>query len=167
MLNNIRIVLIETYYAGNIGASARAMKTMGLTHLYLVRPKSFPSKEATKLATSATDILKQTIVVDTLEAAVADCQCILGTSSRNRALKWPLIDARHGAIDAITQSQAGKKVAILFGNESMGLTNDELKLCHRHVTIPTIADYMALNVSQAVQVLSYECYMVWLTMKNK
>lgn len=156
-LRKIRIVLIDTSHPGNIGSAARAMKTMGLTDLCLVNPKEFPHPQATSLASNAEDILEQATVVDSVEAAIANCQFVLGTSSRKRYLQWPLIESREGGVEALQHAQLGEQVAILFGNERIGLTNAQLHLCHKHVTIPTSSEHSSLNLAQAVQVLAYEC----------
>jgi tRNA (cytidine32/uridine32-2'-O)-methyltransferase len=154
----IKIVLVETSHPGNIGSAARAMSVMGLKDLVLVRPQKFPDKEAVIMASHATDILHNAQVVDTLEEALADCQFIIGTSARERRVEWPLVDAREGATLVQQNVAEGKTAAILFGRERTGLTNDELKLCHYHVNIPTGSDYTSLNLAQAVQVLAYEVH---------
>ena len=157
MLDKIHIVLVETSHPGNIGSAARAMKTMGLKNLILVRPKKFPDQEATIMASNADDILEQVTVVDSLDEALADCNLVLGTSGRDRRLPWPLISPRE-AVSVIRQEAIFlEKVAIVFGNERTGLTNDELKRCHHHIHIPSNPDYCSLNLAQAVQVLAYEC----------
>lgn len=155
MLSTIRIVLIQTSHPGNIGSAARAMKTMGLNSLYLVAPKLFPHDKATEMASSADDVLTQAIVVSTLEEAIADCGLIIGTSARSRAIPWPLLTPREGAARATTES-AMHPVAILFGREQTGLTNDELQRCHFHVHIPSNPEYSSLNIAAAVQLISYE-----------
>ncbi|MGH8492348.1 MAG: tRNA (cytosine(32)/uridine(32)-2'-O)-methyltransferase TrmJ [Moraxellaceae bacterium] len=161
MLANVRIVLVNTTLPANIGAAARAMKTMGLTDLCLVEPKIFPSAEATSLASGASDVLAKARVVATLEEAVADCTLVIGTSARSRTIPWPLMNARQAgeAVQAESQSQ---KVAIVFGREDRGLTNEELQRCNYHVCIPTDEEYGVLNVAAAVQVLAYEVRMAHL-----
>lgn len=155
MLDQIKVVLCFTSHPGNIGAAARAMKTMGLSQLVLVSPKDFPCEEALVRSSGALDILDNAVVVDTVEEAIKDCRLVIGTSSRNRSLPWPLIEPREMAqiIDEKTQA---RPVAILFGRESVGLLNEELHLCNYHVNIPANPEYMSLNLASAVQIISYE-----------
>jgi len=155
VLDSFRIVLINPSHPGNIGAAARAMKTMGLSRLYLVEPQRYPSAEATARASGADDILAKAVVCDTLEDAVADCVLVAGTSARERALPWPLMEAREGA-QRLLEEGGGHPVALLFGRERTGLTNAELARCHYHVHIPTNPDYSSLNLAAAVQLMSYE-----------
>jgi len=158
MLDNIRIVLVNTHHPGNIGSAARAMKNMGLTRLYLVEPKDFPSFEASQLASSATDVLKDAVVVDTLAEALQGCSFVCGTTARLRSVKWPQVDAREcGEVIHLESEQ--HEVALVFGRERSGLSNDELELCQTLVNIPTAEAYSSLNLGQAVQVLSYEILM--------
>lgn len=158
-LDNIRIVLVNTSHPGNIGGAARAMKNMGLSELVLVAPKRFPADEAEWRAAGAKDILDKAIVVDTVEEALAGCGLVLGTSARERRIPWPLFDPRDSAEQAKQSLAAGNKVAIMFGREDRGLTNEELQKCHFHVHIPTNEEYSSLNLAAAVQVLSYELRM--------
>ncbi len=164
-MKNIRIVLMRTSHAGNIGSVARAMKTMGLSTLYLVEPKSFPDKEATILASHADDILEQATVVSNIDQAVADCGLILATSARQREIDWPVLDPRQAAeaVHAHVNEQPDRPVAILFGQERMGLLNQELQRAHYHIIIPANPDYASLNLAQAVQVISYELRMAALS----
>jgi tRNA (cytidine32/uridine32-2'-O)-methyltransferase len=157
-----RIILVHTSLPANIGSAARAMKTMGLTDLVLVSPKHFPHADATSLASGASDILANARVVETLAEAMADCQVVLGTSARNRTINIAQIDAREAGKMAQQFGAKGAKLAILFGREDRGLTNEELQLCHGHVFIPTNEVYGVLNVASAVQVLSYETRMAHL-----
>lgn len=157
-----RIILVNTSLPANIGAAARAMKTMGLYDLVLVAPKQFPHADASSLASSASDVLANARVVETLEEAIADCQLVLGTSARNRTIGLPQLDARSAGSTAQQHELTGAKVAIIFGREDRGLTNDELMLCHAHVFIPTNPVYGVLNVAAAVQVLAYEVRMACL-----
>ena len=159
MLDNIRIVLINTFHPGNIGAAARAMKNMGLSQLYLVEPEVFPSEEADARAAGAKDLLDSAIVVDSLEEAIADCQLVIGTSARTqRTFDLPLMDARSAAAQIVGEAEQGQ-IALVFGRETMGLHNHELQRCNIHVYIPANPDYPVLNVSQAIQLLCYEVYM--------
>ena len=153
MLNNIRIVLINTSHPGNIGAAARAMKTMGLSKLYLVQPQFFPHVKANEMASGALDVLGQAIVVNDLESAIADCGLIVGTSARLRTIPWPMLSPRAFAEKTVAEPV---ETAILFGREQSGLTNEELYRCHFHIQIPSNPDYSSLNIAAAVQVIAYE-----------
>src|SRR5690606_11818197 len=145
----------QTSHPGNIGASARAMKTMGLSDLRLVRPARHPSAEATAMASGADDMLAQTPVYERLDEALSGCGLVLGTSARQRSLRWPELTPREGA-RALVEAAAEGPVALLFGREQSGLTNEELDLCKALVTIPADEAYSSLNLAAAVQVLSYE-----------
>ena len=158
-LDNIRIVLVHTSHPGNIGGVARAMKNMGLGKLYLVAPKQFPDEQANWRAVSAVDVLDNAVVTGTLEEAVADCQFVVGTSARGRRIPWPLQDPRECAQRMSVASGHGE-VAVLFGREDRGLTNDELQLCNLHLNIPTAQDYSSLNLAMAVQIVCYELRML-------
>lgn len=153
MLTNIRIVLINTSHPGNIGAAARAMKTMGLSKLYLVQPQFFPHTKANEMASGALDVLQQAIVVDDLDQAIGDCGLVVGTSARLRTIPWPMLSPRQLAEKVMTEPVA---TAIIFGREQSGLTNEELYRCHFHVQIPSHPDYSSLNIAAAVQVIAYE-----------
>ena len=157
-LDNIRIVLVNTSHPGNIGGAARAMKNMGLSRLYLVQPRRFPDQEATWRAASATDVLDSAIVTDTLDQAIGDCQFVVGTSARERRIPWPLLDPRRCA-EQIATLDPNEQVAVLFGREDRGLTNDELKVCNLHLNVPTAAEYSSLNLAMAVQIVCYELRM--------
>jgi tRNA (cytidine32/uridine32-2'-O)-methyltransferase len=155
MLDRIRIVLINTSHPGNIGSTARAMKTMGLSELYLVGPLDFPHPKAVEMASSAADILEQAVIVDTLDEAIADCTLVVGTSARIRAIPWPLLTPRE-MVEKVKQEASGNKTAILFGREQSGLSNEELQRCNLHIHIPANPDYSSLNLSAAVQIVAYE-----------
>jgi tRNA (cytidine32/uridine32-2'-O)-methyltransferase len=155
MLENIRIVLINTSHPGNIGSAARAMKTMGLSELYLVDPQQFPSHKAHEMASGAVDTVDNAKVVPDLDAAIADCGLVVGASARSRTIPWPLLTPRELAEKACAEA-ANTKVAIIFGREQSGLTNEELHKCHFHVHIPSNPEYSSLNLAAAVQVISYE-----------
>lgn len=158
MLQNIRIVLVETSHSGNIGSAARAMKTMGLSNLYLVSPKSV-DEQSIALAAGADDVLQNAKIVDTFEQAIEDCSLVIGTSARLRHLQSTLIEPRECAEKAsVHQGQ----VAIVFGRERVGLTNEELLKCHYHLNIPTNPEYSSLNLAMAVQLVSYEMRMAFL-----
>lgn len=162
MLENIRIVLVNTSHPGNIGAAARAMKNMGLSKLVLVDPKDHPSFEAYSRAAGADDVLGDALVVKTLAEAVSGCTWVMGTSARERAVQWPMMEPRQCAAESMKQAEQAE-VAIVFGRERTGLTNEELEQCHALVNIPTNPDYSSLNVAAAVQVLAYELRMAALT----
>jgi len=157
MLDNIRIVLINTFHPGNIGAAARAMKNMGLSQLYLVQPNDYPSEEATSRAAGAVDVLDNAVIVDSLEEAIADCQLVVGTSARDRTFSLPKLDARECGRKVISEARSAP-VALVFGRETMGLHNEEIAQCNFHVYIPANPEYPVLNVAQAIQLL---CYEVW------
>ncbi|OGT36354.1 MAG: hypothetical protein A3F11_10405 [Gammaproteobacteria bacterium RIFCSPHIGHO2_12_FULL_37_14] len=155
MLDHIRIVLIKTSHPGNIGSVARAMKTMGLKRLYLVSPNQFPHDKANEMASGAGDILDQTIVVTSLAEAITDCSFVVGASARIRTIPWPFCEPRVMA-SKIKQEYKNNQIAILFGCEQSGLSNEELESCHLHVQIPADAAYSSLNIAAAVQVIAYE-----------
>lgn len=157
-LNDIRIVLVETSHPGNIGSTARAMKTMGLKSLHLVNPKSFPDKKAIEMAAGADDILEQAVVVDSLEQALNGCQLILSTSARPRGLSLPGLSPSSSG-EMLSHQPDGTSVAIVFGRESSGLTNEELLRSQFHINIPSNPEYSSLNLSQAVQIIAYELRM--------
>ncbi|OOF49094.1 tRNA (cytosine(32)/uridine(32)-2'-O)-methyltransferase TrmJ [Rodentibacter genomosp. 1] len=156
MLDNVRIVLIETSHSGNIGSAARAMKTMGLSQLCLVAPKAI-DEQALALAAGAEDIVNNAHIVSTFNEAVSDCSLVVGTSARLRHLQSTLIEPRECA-KKVAQHQGN--VAIVFGRERVGLHNDELLKCHYHLTIPANPNYSSLNLAMAVQLVCYELRMV-------
>ncbi len=164
-MSTVRIVLVSTSHPGNIGAAARAMKTMGLTQLSLVTPRIFPHAEATARAAGADDLLHAARVFSTLAEAVADCNLIIGSSARTRHLEWPQLDARAAGKLAATQAHPST-VAFVFGSERTGLTNAELDRCHYLAHIPTREDFSSLNLAAAVQVMAYEVHMATLTMAD-
>ncbi|KFF48988.1 RNA methyltransferase [Gammaproteobacteria bacterium MFB021] len=158
MLERIRIVLVQTYHPGNIGASARAMKTMGLSDLVLVAPRQFPDPEASRLAAGALDLVENCRVVDSLEEAVADCVQVIGASARLRSLPLPCYHAPDVMLEAAWQRLPDGPVAVVFGRERSGLTNDEIGHCTHQLNIPANPDYGVLNLSQAVQIVAYEAF---------
>lgn len=160
-LANIRIVLVNTTHPGNIGGAARAMKNMGLSRLYLVAPKEFPSDKATWRSAGATDVLDNAVVVDTLDEAIAGCGLVVGTSARERRIPWPLLDPRECGESVLSEAST-HEVALVFGREDRGLTNEELHKCNYHVHIPANPDYSSLNLATAVQVICYEVRMAFL-----
>ncbi len=152
---NIRIVMVETTHPGNIGAAARAMKTMGHKNLYLVKPKIFPSAEVTARAAGADDILATAVVCNSLDEALQDCLLVVATSARNRSIPWPVYKPDDCARQIIATAQTGQ-VAIIFGRESSGLTNAEIERCNAMVKIPTNPDFSSLNIASAIQLICYE-----------
>lgn len=159
LLNQIRIVMVRTSHSGNIGAAARAMRVMGLYHLTLVEPKHFPSAEATSLASGAVDVLERAVVVPTLEDALKDCHVAYATTARPRYISSKLYTVEEAATEAMqTINQSEQKIAFVFGTERTGLTNEEIDLCQRMMTIPTENSYNSLNIGAAIQVVSYELH---------
>ncbi|TDF34866.1 tRNA (cytosine(32)/uridine(32)-2'-O)-methyltransferase TrmJ [Alteromonadaceae bacterium M269] len=160
MLENIRIILVNTSHTGNIGAAARAMKTMGLSQLYLVDPVNEPDGKASAMSAGASDILANAKTVQTLSEAIADCGLVVGTSARSRTHAWPMLDPSSCA-EKLVQEVEKYPVALVFGRENSGLTNEELQQCHFHVNIDANPDYSSLNLAAAVQVFSYEIRKAW------
>ncbi|EKK4002864.1 tRNA (cytosine(32)/uridine(32)-2'-O)-methyltransferase TrmJ [Cronobacter sakazakii] len=165
MLQNIRIVLVETSHTGNMGSVARAMKTMGLTNLWLVNPLVKPDSQAIALAAGASDVIGNASIVDTLDEALAGCSLVVGTSARSRTLPWPMLDPRECGLKSVSEATHAP-VAIVFGRERVGLTNDELQKCHYHVAIAANPEYSSLNLAMAVQVIAYEVRMAWLATQD-
>ncbi len=157
MLDHIRFVLVNTSHPGNIGGVARAMKNMGITQLALVEPQSYPDANATARASGADDVLANAGVFNTLDDALAGCDLVFGASARLRKLNWPQLNPRE-MVQQIASQRAGTKIAIVFGREHSGLTNDELERCHYLVHIPSNPEYSSLNIAAAAQVLAYEIY---------
>lgn len=157
-LDNIAIVLSHTSHPGNIGAAARAMKTMGLHSLYLVNPKSFPDPEADARAANAIDILQQAKVCIELDEALENTVLTAAVTARPRELSHTIFDARQGAIELVQQAQQ-QPVALLFGRENSGLTTAEVNKCQIIIHIPANPNYPSLNLASAVQVLAYELHM--------
>ena len=161
LLNSVKVVLVGTTHPGNIGATARAMKNMGILDLALVEPKEFPSDVATFRSKAAKDILEKASVHTSLEEAISKCELVVGTSARGRTVPWPVLNPREAA-EEMHKSSLNGKVAIVFGREDRGLTNEELGLCNFHVHIPSDPEYSSLNLSQAVQILAYEIRLSYL-----
>jgi tRNA (cytidine32/uridine32-2'-O)-methyltransferase len=151
---------VETTHTGNLGAAARAMKTMGLTRLELASPRQLPDAQALALASGADDLLERAGVRDGLADALAGCRLVLGTSARLRSLDWPLLEPPEAARLLLAGAAQGE-AALVFGRESSGLTNDELARCHYLVHIPTAPGFGSLNLAAAVQVLAYEIRRAW------
>ena len=162
MFENSRIVLVNTSHPGNIGAATRAMKNMGLSRLYLVAPKEFPVYEAYSRAVGADDVLANAVVTETLAEALSGCVWVAGTSARERMVQWPVYQPRECAGLCRDHSLQGD-IAVVFGRERSGLTNEELEMCNGLVHIPTNPEYSSLNVAAAVQVLCYEMRLAFLS----
>jgi tRNA (cytidine32/uridine32-2'-O)-methyltransferase len=163
---SVRIVLVETSHPGNIGASARAMKTMGFEDLALVRPGAFPSPEASARASGADDILVNARVVGSLDEAIGECGYVVGASARLRSLPMSTVDPRACA-GMLWERAANNKVAVVFGPEQSGLTNEHLGRCQQLVHIPANETFSSLNLAMAVQVLCYEMRMANLALTGR
>ena len=157
--DNIRIVLVEPQHPGNIGAVARAMKTMSLKNLFLVRPVEFPSFEAERRAAGALDTLSAATVVERLEDAIGDCHLVIGTTARARAHPHPVLTARSCAEKLVLEANDLAPAAVLFGPERTGLSNRDMDACTFQLTIPTNSEFSSLNLAAAVQLLSYEIFL--------
>ncbi len=157
--DSIRIVLVATSHPGNIGSTARAMKTMGFHRLYLVSPKVFPDPRAHEMSAGAYDVLLEKVVVtDSLEDALKGCQLVLGTSARPRDIALSGVTPAECAA-LVSETPDNTEIAIVFGREHAGLTNDELLQCHYHIHIPSNPEFSSLNLAQAVQIVAYELRM--------
>lgn len=154
---DIRVVLVDPSHPGNIGAVARAIKNMDLGQLVLVRPRDFPHPEARARASGADDVLARARVVQDLDAALADCRLVLATTSRLRDQNFRVLDVRDAATEAWAEAQRSP-VALLFGAERNGLTNEDLQYAHALVTIPASSEYASLNLAMAVQIVTYELF---------
>ncbi|RBM40789.1 tRNA (cytosine(32)/uridine(32)-2'-O)-methyltransferase TrmJ [Vibrio tarriae] len=165
MLERVKVVLVGTTHSGNIGSAARAMKVMGLSQMVLVDPQCQVDAQAIALAAGASEIALNAQIYPTLEAAVADCGLVVGTSARSRTLEWPMLEPRECGEKLISEANQ-HSVAMVFGRERTGLTNDELQLCHYHVCVPANPEYSSLNLAMAVQLLSYEVRMAYLTLQQ-
>lgn len=165
MLENIKIVLVETSHSGNIGSAARAMKTMGLSELILVNPQKAIDEQSFALAAGADDVVLNAKIVTTFDEAIADCSLVIGTSARLRHLQNTLIEPRECGAKIAEHSQVGK-VALVFGRERVGLSNEELLKCTYHLTIPANPKYSSLNLAMAVQLACYEIRQGWLALQK-
>jgi len=155
--NKVRIVMVNTTEPGNIGAAARAMKNMMLSQLYLVSPSNYPSAVATARASGADDVLSNAKVCSNLEEALIGVNLVIGASARQRNIKWRQLDVI-GTCSEIqsTLVSSDEDVAVVFGTENSGLTNEELDLCSILMTIPGNPKYFSLNVASAIQVFAYQ-----------
>ena len=154
--NLINIVLVDTIHPGNIGSVARAMKTMGLKRLSLVNPRVFPSGDANALAGNATDVLDNAKIFTSIKDAIKQSTFVYATSSRDRSIQWPLMDAENAAKDICSEVNSNKEISIIFGKEDRGLTNDELELANKLIEIPANPEYPVLNLAMSAQIISYE-----------
>jgi len=157
-LGRIRIVLSHTTHPGNIGAAARAMKTMGLSRLFLIKPERFPHADAEAFATGAMDVLESAVVCANLDDALAGTVLAVASTARHRDLAHEVVDCREACRRLIAEAAVGE-VALVFGTERAGLTADEVSRCQSIAVIPTNWDYSSLNLAQAVQVFAYELRM--------
>ena len=166
LLPNVKVILVGTTHPGNIGSVARAMKTMGLSDLVLVDPQTEINDKSYALSAGAKDLLDSVTIKPTLEEAVSDCGLVIGTSARSRTLPWPMLDPRQSG-EKLIQEVSDYPVAVVFGRENSGLSNDELQLCQFHVCIPANPEYSSLNLAMAVQTLTYEIRMAALATVDK
>ncbi|MDF2155577.1 tRNA (cytosine(32)/uridine(32)-2'-O)-methyltransferase TrmJ [Vibrio sp. CAU 1672] len=166
MLDQVKVVLVGTSHSGNIGSAARAMKVMGLSQMVLVDPQCEIDEQTFALASGAADIAQNAVIVDTLEEAIDDCGLVVGSSARSRTLEWPMLDPRECGEKFALEGQQ-HPVALVFGRERTGLTNEELQKCHYHVCIPANPEYSSLNLAMAVQTLSYEIRVAHLNLLAK
>jgi len=155
----IRFVLARTSHPGNIGAAARAIRTMGFWRLVLVAPQRYPDPQVTAMAAGADDVLANTATAASVREAVADCERVYGLSARRRGVNLPELDPRAAVAGIAPLLRQGKEVALLFGNERSGLDNDELSVCHAMIRIPSVEDFSSLNLAQAVQLMAWELRM--------
>ena len=158
VLDRIRIVLSHTTHPGNIGAAARAMKTMGLSRLVLINPERFPHPDAETFATGANDLLESALVCDTLDEALAGTIFAVASTARHRDLAPEIVDCREASRRLVAEALTGE-VALIFGTERSGLTVNEVSRCQSIAIIPTNWAYSSLNLAQAVQVFAYELRM--------
>jgi tRNA (cytidine32/uridine32-2'-O)-methyltransferase len=155
MLDQVKVVLVGTSHSGNMGSAARAMKVMGLSNMVLVDPQCEVDSQAIALAAGASEIALNAKIVSILEEAVEDCGLVVGSSARSRTLEWPMLEPRECG-ELFAKEGKSHPVALVFGRERTGLTNDELQRCHYHVCIPANPEYSSLNLAMAVQTLAYE-----------
>ncbi len=156
---SIRFVLARTSHPGNIGAAARAIRTMGFWRMLLVAPRRYPDPQATAMAAGADDVLANLRLADSVRGAVADCERVYGLSARRRGVNLPELDPRSAVAEIAPMLQQERQVALLFGNERSGLDNDELSVCHAMVRIPSVEEFASLNLAQAVQLMAWELRM--------
>ncbi|HEX5960918.1 MAG TPA: RNA methyltransferase [Rhodanobacteraceae bacterium] len=158
----IRFVLARTSHPGNIGAAARAIRTMGFWRLALVAPRRYPDPQVEAMAAGADDVLANLVLAGSVAEAVAGCTRVYGLSARRRGVNLPELDPRAAGAEIAPLLEAGREVALLFGNERSGLDNDELSVCHAMIRIQSVEDFSSLNLAQAVQVMAWELRMATL-----
>lgn len=156
--DSIRFCLVRTTHPGNIGATARAMKTMGLRRLYLVAPTRRPAEAMISRAAGAVDLLDEAVETATLGEALEHCTLVLGTTARERKIEWPLVDPEQAAALLAAEASRGRQAAVVFGTERNGLSNAEVEHCHHLIRIPTDDSYASLNVAAAAQIVAYELF---------
>lgn len=154
----IRFCLVRTTHPGNIGATARAMKTMGLQRLYLVNPARFPGYEVTSRAANAGDVVEAATVATELVDTLDGCGLVLGTTARQRRVDWPTVDPERAAELIVAEARRGGQVAVVFGTERDGLSNTDVEYCHQLIRIPTGSSYSSLNLAAAAQIIAYEIH---------
>ena len=159
--NLINIVLVDTIHPGNIGSVARAMKTMGLSRLSLVNPRVFPSGDANALAGNATDVLEDAQIFSSIKEAIKDSTFVYATSSRDRTIQWPIMNASSAAKKIVDEVSSEKEISIIFGKEDRGLTNTELEFANNLIEIPANPEYPVLNLAMSAQIISYEIFKVF------
>jgi len=164
-INSLRFVLVRPSHPANIGAAARAIRTMGFSRLVLVAPRHYPHAEATAMASGAEDVLASVKVVPDLLSAIGDCRLAIGCTARQRGVALLEYSPREGADRLCQTALDNDEVAIVFGNERSGLENNEIQRCHAAIRIPSVADFPSLNLAQAVQVLAYELRLSWLSIE--
>jgi TrmH family RNA methyltransferase len=158
LLDLFRFCLVRTTHPGNIGAAARAMKTMGLRNLYLVQPARFPDCEVTSRAAGAVDLLDDAVVTTDLVEALEGCELVLGTTARERTIEWPIVSPERAAELLLGGASLGRRVAVVFGTERSGLSNADVEHCHQLIRIPASEEYSSLNLAAAVQIIAYEIF---------
>lgn len=162
ILNSIQIILVETTHSGNIGSVARAMKTMQLSQLTLVNPQVTIDDQTKALAAGAIDLIEKVKIVKTLDEAIAQCDFVIGASARERRLNWPHLNPKQAAELVLTKALQDSQIALVFGRERIGLTNEELQKCDYHLSIPANPNYSSLNLAMSVQIIAYELYQAFL-----
>jgi tRNA (cytidine32/uridine32-2'-O)-methyltransferase len=159
---SIRFVLARTSHPGNIGAAARAIRTMGFWRLVLVAPQRYPDPQVDAMAAGANDVLANLVEAASVGEAITGCTRVYGLSARRRGVNLPELDPRAAVAEIAPLVAEGREVALLFGNERSGLDNDELSICQAMVRIPSVEDFSSLNLAQAVQVMAWELRMAML-----
>ena len=156
--NLINIVLVDTIHPGNIGSVARAIKTMGLSRLSLVNPRNFPSGDANALSGNATDVLENANTYSSIKEAIKDSTFVYATSSRDRSIQWPILNASSAAEKICNEVNSDKEISIIFGKEDRGLTNTELEYANNLIEIPANPEYPVLNLAMSAQIICYEIF---------